>query len=55
MYGLELLKIRPVTGSFEAHPFTAKAISGNNILSFIVLLQRMATPAEYIGHKADNL
>jgi hypothetical protein len=35
-YGLALLKIRPDTGSFEAHPFTAKTINGSNILSFIV-------------------
>ena len=37
MYGLAVLKIRPVTGSFEAHPLTAKINNGSNILSFIVL------------------
>jgi hypothetical protein len=35
MYGLALLKIRPDTGSFEAHPFTVKRIHGSNILNFI--------------------
>jgi hypothetical protein len=37
MYGLALLKIRPDTESFEAHPFTAKTIKGSNILSFMVV------------------
>ena len=39
MYGLAVLKIRPVKGSLEAHPFTAKTINGSKILSFIVVLQ----------------
>src|ERR1700756_934632 len=42
MYGLAVLKIRPVKGSLEAHPFIAKISNGSSILSFIVVLQLRA-------------
>ena len=39
MYGLAVLKIRPVKGSVEAHPFTAKISNGSSIFSFILVLR----------------